>query len=433
MKNKVIQGGKQIILILLVYCLLSGSIPAVSAKNLPHGWAGEGVAWQYNPSAKTLSFAGKGQMEDLLKDGFLADTEYDQYKKKVKTVVFKEGVVAVGVGCCYGMSNLTEVKFSKSIKEIDEAAFQHCVKLKKVKLPPNLKKIGYHAFYDTAITQIKFPGKLEKMEGEVVKEGQLKTFNIPKSLKEIPSGLYSGNKKLTSYKIPDHIESIGSGAFSRCKNLKSITLNKKLKTIGSLAFSECKNLETVTCNKELEKIEEYAFSGCKNLKTVTCNKELRKIGDFTFSYCEKMVSIKLSSQLQEIGNYAFKNCGRLVSIEVPDTVKLIGCDAFYRCKRLKTVKLPDDIEKIRPELFLGSGIEHITIPSKVEEISYLPFAKCNDLKEIHIKSLDIKRLCHTFEGIPSDCVIYVPTAKVEEYREMFQKSGLDPAIQIIGE
>ena len=110
------KAGKQVIVLLVVCCLLSGSIPPASAKNLPHGWAGPKVTWQYNPANKTLTFSGKGWMEDLYDEtsDILSKPEYAPYVNKIKTVVFKEGIISVGAACCYGMFNLTTVKFAKS-------------------------------------------------------------------------------------------------------------------------------------------------------------------------------------------------------------------------------------------------------------------------------------------------------------------------------
>lgn len=392
MKNKMIQGGKQIIVLLLACCLLSGSIPLASAKNLPHGWAGKKVRWQYNPASQTLTFSGKGGMyvSDDVEGNPFGHPEYHAYKKGIKTVVFEQGITSVGIGCCYNMKNLTKVRFSKSIKWIKEGAFKNCVKLKNVTLPPHLKSIGTHAFYNTAVSKLKLPEGFLEMQRETFRDRQLKTLNFPKSMKIFPQDLYYRNQDLKTYHIPAHMEELASGAFMGCDKLKSVTINKNLKKIGFNAFSGCKKLESV-------KLPENA-------------------------------------QLTEIGLDAFEGCSRLKSIRLPDTVKEIDQGAFMGCKALKEVKLPENLEAVQGFLFAKSGVECITIPSKVEEIHRWAFLECNKLKEIHIKS-EVKDNVrnYSFGDVPEDCVIYVPAAKVEQYRGMFQKSGLDPNIQIIGE
>ena len=62
MRKTKINAGKQLVVLLMICCLLSGTIQISRAKKLPHGEAGPEVTWQYNPATKTLMFSGKGCM-----------------------------------------------------------------------------------------------------------------------------------------------------------------------------------------------------------------------------------------------------------------------------------------------------------------------------------------------------------------------------------
>ena len=144
----------------------------------------------------------------------------------------------------------------------------------------------------------------------------------------------------------------------------------------------------------------------------------------------------LPKKLNNLGEYTFYECQSLKSVEIPDTVKTLGEGVFLDCSMLKTIKLPDKLEVVQSYAFENSGIESITIPSEVYRIGSEVFKDCKNLKEIHIKSDKIQWVGErVFDGIPSDCVIYVPVSKVEQYRYIFRYrfGGLDPAIQIIGE
>ena len=147
-----------------------------------------------------------------------------------------------------------------------------------------------------------------------------------------------------------------------------------------------------------------------------------------------MKNVVIPSGDPVLRSYVFSNCSQLESVTIPDAVDVIEKGAFSRCTALKTIKLPNEIDKIEDKVFKGSGLERITIPSEVYLIGKSAFQDCKDLKEIHIKSKKLEEVDQdVFKGIPSDCVIYVPKTKVEQYRGMFQRSGLDPAIQIVGE
>ena len=156
----------------------------------------------------------------------------------------------------------------------------------------------------------------------------------------------------------------------------------------------------------------------------------------TFSSDKNLKEVVLPKRLKNLGDYIFYECQSLKSVEIPDTVKTLGEGVFLDCSMLKTIKLPDKLEVVQGYAFENSGIESITIPSEVYRLGSEAFKDCKNLKEIHIKSDKIEFVGERiFDGIPSDCVIYVPASKVEQYRYIFQYryGGLDPNIQIVGE
>ncbi len=56
------------------------------------------------------------------------------------------------------------------------------------------------------------------------------------------------------------------------------------------------------------------------------------------------------------------------SIVIPSNVEEIKSEAFYECSRLENVELNEGLKKIGSEAFVGTKIKSITIPSTVEEI-----------------------------------------------------------------
>ena len=207
------------------------------------------------------------------------------------------------------------------------------------------------------------------------------------------------------------MEEIGEGAFDSC-SFTTVTIPQQVKIMKEGIFTDCKSLEKAVILSDKVTTLKGTFQGCKNLKEVVLPKNLKHLGDFTFYECQS-----------------------LESVEIPDAVKTLGEGVFDKCSTLKTVKLPDSIKSIRRYTFKNCGIESITIPSKVTRIETEAFMNCTNLKEIHVQSDKINEIWHekVFLGVPSDCVVYVPAAKVEQYRWMFQNGGLDPNIQIIGE
>ena len=208
MRKTKINAGKQLVVLLMICCLMSGTIQISRAKKLPHGWEGPHVTWQYNPATKTLTLSGKGRMTneqemeiaDICYEDPYHHPDYERYRNQIKKVVFGEGITDAGFGCFFGMGNLTEVRFSDSIKVIREDAFQYCIKLKKVKLPVHLKKIEKEAFSYTRIKEIELPEGIKEVQEAAFDYSGLKKINIPKSLKELPPTIYAERKEMKSYK-----------------------------------------------------------------------------------------------------------------------------------------------------------------------------------------------------------------------------------------
>ena len=135
-------------------------------------------------------------------------------------------------------------------------------------------------------------------------------------------------------------------------------------------FAYCINLKKVTIVNG--KPNSYFFMGCSSLKTVKFVGTETAFAQRMFDSCYDLQSIQLPSSLTDIGNYVFQNCESLHKITIPSTVTSIGAQCFYGCRRLLEIHvLP-------------------TTPPTLDGSS--------------------------FDGIPSDCIIYVPSASLEAYQ-----------------
>jgi hypothetical protein len=96
-----------------------------------------------------------------------------------------------------------------------------------------------------------------------------------------------------------------------------------------------------------------------------------------------------------INSYAFEVCSSLASITLPSGVKRINSSAFYNCRSLTSITLPSGVTMIFDRVFYG----------------------CASFGEIHFKSSTPPAVSfsNAFTGIPTDCIIYVPTGELTAY------------------
>ena len=166
-----------------------------------------------------------------------------------------------------------------------------------------------------------------------------------------------------------------------------------VKEIEVGAFCWCSYLRTVTFKKgsDLETGEENASRGCKSFP-----EGLKSIGGQAFSHCYSLKHIQLPSGLEKIGARCFAKSG-LWKIAFPESVREVGAGAFYRCEYLRSVQLNEGLRKLgakevvngrecEGEVFLGSALESIRLPSTLKRIEYRTFNCCGNLRSIEIPS-----------------------------------------------
>ena len=174
---------------------------------------------------------------------------------------------------------------------------------------------------------------------------------IPDSIKRIGDHWFYGGE-VESVAIPAGVEEIGVNAFCACEYLRHVGIEENgwLRTIGDYAFCRCRNLAKVHFPKKLEKIG---------------------VGCFSYSGLEEAV--------------------------LPESAKAVGAEAFFKCKQLTTAQLNEGLQKLgtkevvngrecEGEVFLGSALESIRLPSTLRRIEYRTFSCCESLRSIEIPS-----------------------------------------------
>ncbi len=165
----------------------------------------------------------------------------------------------------------------------------------------------------------------------------IKSIEIPNSVKSIENGAFYYCENLKSAKLPNSLTSIGISAFAHCSTLESIELPDSVKTIGVSAFEYCDKLKSVKYPSGMTSVVDNLFFHCISLTSIEIPSSVTAVGVSSFGSCTNLKSVTLPSGVKSIGFGAFSRCGRLTSIEIPDSVTKIGDDAFYGCGSLKSI------------------------------------------------------------------------------------------------
>ena len=186
----------------------------------------------------------------------------------------------------------------------------------------------------------------------------------------------------------------GTGYALRCTTIYNLINKNSSTTEANRVYSNC--VQSVRVGADCT-IGSYAFYNCYSLASVTIPSGVTSIGSSAFYYCYSLASVTIPSTVTSIGSYAFYNCYSLASVTIPSTVTSISSYAFSSCYSLVSVTIP-------------SGVS--TIPTKT-------FQNCYGMSEYHFtrtESVPTLDNVDAFSNIQSDCVIYVPSSKLNDYK-----------------
>ena len=150
-----------------------------------------------------------------------------------------------------------------TVTETADNAFYGCRSLKRVILPPTMRKIGENCFYACS---------------------SLEEAILPDGLEKMGRSAFCGCTSLEHIIIPDSLHELPESCFRACTALNEVNFTSGVRKIGGYAFSGCTGLEKVTFGDELSEIGERAFFMCGRLSEMYIPSSLTKLADESVGY-----------------------------------------------------------------------------------------------------------------------------------------------------
>lgn len=272
-------------------------------------------------------------------------------------------------------------------------------------------------------------------------ESATKSATVMPSSSDKYAGIISVPEKVKSSDGVEYtVTALGSEAFSGCRSLDSITIPSSVTSLGYNCFSGCSSLRDITIPSSVTSLGGGCFENCKYLKKITIPSSVRSLGDNCFLFCSLLTEIQIPSSVTSLGNSCFKGCFSLKDITIPSSITSIGWECFAGCSSFKEITIPSSVTLLDDGCFNGcSSLSNIVIPSSVTSIANSCFADCKSLKKITIPS-SVTRMGYCFGdssyveeaifkgripneetiywGLPISCIIYVPKAYLQEYKDI---------------
>lgn len=297
--------------------------------------------------------------------------------------------------------------------------------LREIRVPKNLKHIGYNTFSQSALENIELPEGLVSIEEDAFKECEkLTAANIPPTVAEIPKYCFYGNFRLSDVALAEGLTAIKPYAFASSTlssdkgALSHIALPSTLREIGEGAFTSNK-LAEITVPANVEKIGARAFLYCRQLRKAVFECELDSLPKRLFEGCESLTDIQFPRGLKVIGEYALDHIGT-DRLTIPEGVTTLMDGALNGAAHYG-IELPQSLESIGSRA-LGwlSMTKTFTIPPRVSFIGARAFDGNCSITELHMQCpVPPQRGGDIF--VPNafnyaGCTLYVPKGCADAYR-----------------
>lgn len=202
---------------------------------------------------------------------------------------------------------------------------------------------------------------------------------------------------LHSVKIENGIWWIGDRAFKGCSGLVRFNLPESLLVLGNEAFMDCIMIDEVRLPSVLTDDSGFgAFRGCTRLKRVIFSDGL-SCNVIPFFYgCTELAGFQVGKNqhyqvyegcLYDKSMSMFIRCPNKAShtnVCVHAGVKYIADFAFGGCRMVKCITIPDSVSEIGMAAFCMSGLETLTLPDGISNLSVETFAGCENLRSVYI-------------------------------------------------
>lgn len=260
-----------------------------------------------------FAFADCTSLKDFtIPDGIKSIGEEAFYNSGITSLVVPESVETIDKLAFSHMANLTNATFPagcgitfsdcKNLKTakitgnptvIDNYMFNECSQLTDFEIPGSVKKIGYAAFYNTALKEAVIPASVTEIDDWAFGECQnLEKAVLPDGLKSIGEAAFYECPELTDSNIPDSVTTLGGYAFSCCPKLKDMTIPDTIDNFGECVFEDTPGVTIDTSRKyfipTVEGIKDLSYTGSEitqpDMEITVNGMTLKEDSDYEVSY-----------------------------------------------------------------------------------------------------------------------------------------------------
>lgn len=208
----------------------------------------------------------------------------------LETLVLPDTVTAIdseAFRLCY---SLTEIGFPTAELVIGVEAFAECG-FEELTIPENVSLSEGTAAFVRCQSLEKLTLKGTGLLAESIFEDCIYLFDLDLGERTPWYNAFSGCTSLQKVTVPEGVTEIGTAAFSHCSELRTIELPSTLRIIQPYAFSTCYALQGIVIPEGVTDIGHEAFEDCPMLQYIELPSTLETLEENVFLLCEKVTAV----------------------------------------------------------------------------------------------------------------------------------------------
>ena len=289
-----------------------------------------------------------------------------------------------------------------TVTALGETAFESCTTVTSLTLPPTIRSIGSHCFYNCTFTTLQLPDSLRRIDDHAFLYSSVTSLHLPACFEEYDECSFWARNlmSITVDEANPHYQSIGGWLYSKDSltlcivpsgETGAVAVPQFVRHLDKMAFGFCSHITSVILPEGLISTGAFAFNCCSAVDGIVVPSTVTHIGVCPFSYCPQMTNLSIASgnshyvmdglMVYSAGYDTLVSCHKSgATVTLNPNVKVLG--GFENNTWVRNISIPETVTDITENCFNGCQITNIALPAHMKSIGRKAFSENDRLARV---------------------------------------------------
>ena len=288
------------------------------------------------------------------------------------------------------------------VTALAESAFESCTTMTSLTLPPTIRSIGSHCFYNCTFTTLQLPDSLRRIDDHAFLYSSISSLHLPACFEGYGECTFWARNlmSITVDEANPRFRSIDGWLYSKDSltlcivpsgETGAVAVPQFVQHLDKMAFGFCSYITSVTLPEGVVSIGDFAFNCCATVDGIVVPSTVTHIGVCPFSYCPQMNNLSIANgnshyvmdglMVYSAGYDTLVSCHKSgTTVTLNPNVKVLG--GFENNTWLRNIDIPSTVTDITENCFNGCQITTITLPAHMKSIGRKAFSENDRLASV---------------------------------------------------